>query len=276
MSDVFANWQGAAKLVDPAKPARWGSVYVGLARGRESFKWITPMLAYGIGHPILYLMSIGIGLGSLVSKNLGLVDGVPYLTFLAPALLMASALQVAVDETSFVVIQGFSWEKSFFAMNQTAITGKQIASGLMYYAIFRVIMNSGIYAIFLVLFGAMTLEAVPMQLLIAVLVGTSFGFVMMAYAAYIKEEGDWLVLMMRFIIAPMFMFSGTFYQIENMPELVQQIAWVSPLWHATELARTASYGSSDNYTLAHILILLLIGALGAAFAYPRFDRRLSR
>lgn len=276
MAEVFANWQGAAKLVDPAKPARWGSVYVGLARGRESFKWITPMLAYGIGHPILYLMSIGIGLGSLVSKNLGLVDGVPYLTFLAPALLMASALQVAVDETSFVVIQGFSWEKSFFAMNQTAITGKQIASGLMYYAIFRVIMNSGIYAIFLVLFGAMTLEAVPMQLLIAVLVGTSFGFVMMAYAAYIKEEGDWLVLMMRFIIAPMFMFSGTFYQIENMPELVQQIAWVSPLWHATELARTASYGSSDNYTLAHILILLLIGALGAAFAYPRFDRRLSR
>lgn len=276
MAEVFANWQGAAKLVDPAKPARWGSVYVGLARGRESFKWITPMLAYGIGHPILYLMSIGIGLGSLVSKNLGLVDGVPYLTFLAPALLMASALQVAVDETSFVVIQGFSWEKSFFAMNQTAITGKQIASGLMYYAIFRVIMNSGIYAIFLVLFGAMTLEAVPMQLLIAVLVGTSFGFVMMAYAAYIKEEGDWLVLMMRFIIAPMFMFSGTFYQIENMPELVQKIAWVSPLWHATELARTASYGSSDNYTLAHILILLLIGALGAAFAYPRFDRRLSR
>ena len=276
MAEVFANWQGAAKLVDPAKPARWGSVYVGLARGRESFKWITPMLAYGIGHPILYLMSIGIGLGSLVSKNLGLVDGVPYLTFLAPALLMASALQVAVDETSFVVIQGFSWEKSFFAMNQTAITGKQIASGLMYYAIFRVIMNSGIYAIFLVLFGAMTLEAVPMQLLIAVLVGTSFGFVMMAYAAYIKEEGDWLVLMMRFIIAPMFMFSGTFYQIENMPELVQQIAWVSPLWHATELARTASYGSSDNYTVAHILILLLIGALGAAFAYPRFDRRLSR
>jgi len=276
VAEVFANWQGAAKLVDPAKPARWGSVYVGLARGRESFKWITPMLAYGIGHPILYLMSIGIGLGSLVSKNLGLVDGVPYLTFLAPALLMASALQVAVDETSFVVIQGFSWEKSFFAMNQTAITGKQIASGLMYYAIFRVFMNSGIYAIFLVLFGAMELSAVPMQLLIAGLVGTSFGFVMMAYAAYIKEEGDWLVLMMRFIIAPMFMFSGTFYQIENMPELVQQIAWVSPLWHATELARTASYGSSDPYTVAHIVILLFTGALGAAFAYPKFTKRLAK
>ena len=276
MAEVFSNWQGASKLVDPGKPARWGSVYVGLARGRESFKWMTPMLAYGIGHPLLYLMSIGIGLGSLVSKNLGLVDGVSYLTFLAPALLMASALQVAVDETSFVVLQGFSWEKSFFAMNQTAITGRQIASGLMYYAIFRVGMNSGIYAIFLVLFGAMKIEAVPLQLLIAVFVGVSFGFIMLAYSAFIDAEGDWLVLMMRFIIAPMFMFSGTFYQIENMPELVQQIAWVSPLWHATELARTASYGSSDLYTVAHIVILLITGIIGASFAYPRFSKRLSQ
>ena len=276
MPQVFANWQGAAKLVDPAKPARWGSVYVGLARGRESFKWMTPMLAYGVGHPLLYLMSIGIGLGSLVSKNLGLVDGVSYLTFLAPALLMASALQVAVDETSFVVLQGFSWEKSFFAMNQTAITGRQIASGLMYYAMFRVIMNSGIYAVFLVLFGAMKWEAVPLQLLIAVFVGAAFGFVMLAYSAFVNAEGDWLVLMMRFIIAPMFMFSGTFYQIENMPELVQQIAWVSPLWHATELARTASYGSSDSYTVAHIVILIITGVIGASLAYPKFTRRLAQ
>ena len=276
MAEVFANWQGASKLVDPAKPARWGSVYVGLARGRESFKWMTPMLAYGIGHPLLYLLSIGIGLGSLVSKNLGLVDGVAYLTFLAPALLMASALQVAVDETSFVVLQGFSWEKSFFAMNQTAITGRQIASGLMYYAVFRIIMNSGIYAMFLVLFGAMTLEAVPVQLLIAVFVGVAFGFIMLAYSAHIDAEGDWLVLMMRFIIAPMFMFSGTFYQIEKMPELVQQIAWISPLWHATELARSASYGSSDPYTVSHIVILVITGIIGAAFAYPKFTKRLAK
>jgi lipooligosaccharide transport system permease protein len=185
-------------------------------------------------------------------------------------------LQVAVDETSFVVLQGFSWEKSFFAMNQTAITGRQIASGLMYYAIFRVLMNSGIYAMFLVLFGAMKLEAVPLQLLIAVFVGTAFGFVMLAYSAFVNEEGDWLVLMMRFVIAPMFMFSGTFYQIENMPDLVQQIAWVSPLWHATELARTASYGSTDPYTVSHIVILIITGILGACFAYPKFTRRLAK
>ena len=276
MSDVFTNWQGAAKLVDPRKPARWGSIYVALARGRESFKWWLPMVAYGIGHPVLYLMSIGIGLGSLVSKNLGLVDGVQYLTFLAPALLMASALQAAVDETSFVVLQGFSWEKSFHAMNQTAIGGRQIANGLMLYAMFRVLLNSLVYAVILVFFGALSWAAIPGMILLSLLLGLTWGFVFMAYASYIHEEGDMLVLAMRFIVAPMFMFSGTFYELKNLPPLVQDIAWVSPLWHGTELARSISYGSPDPFTFWHYVILIAYGVVGASFAYPQFMRRLSR
>lgn len=276
MAEIFANWQGASKIVDSEKAIRWGSVYVALSRGRESFKWWAPMLAYGIGHPVLYLMSIGIGLGSLVSKNLGLVDGVSYLTFLAPALLMASALQAAVDETSFTVLQGFEWEKGFYAMNQTSVASKQIATGLMLYAAFRVLMNSIIYAVILALFGALSWEAIPGQLLIAMFLGVSFGFVMLTYASFIAGEGDWLVLAMRFVIAPMFMFSGTFYQLETMPALVQNLAWVSPLWHGTELARSLSYGSSDPYTLWHIVILGAIGVTAAFIVYPQFVRRMAK
>jgi len=276
MADVFENWQGAAKLVDYRRTARYGSFYVALARGRESFKWLAPMVAYGVGHPVLYLMSIGIGLGSLVSKNLGLVDGVHYLTFLAPALLLAAALQAAVDETSFCVLQGFSWERGFYSMTQTAINSRQVANGLMLYALFRVTWNSLVYGIILVLFGAMSWEAVPGQVLLAIVIGMSWGYAMLAYSSFIKEEGDWLVLIMRFVVAPMFMFSGTFYQMENMPPLVQNIAWASPLWHATELARSWSYGSPDPNTGWHWLFLIALGALGASFAYPQFKRRLAR
>lgn len=276
MADVFSNWQGAAKLIDPAKPIRWGAFYVALARGRESFKWWAPMVAYGIGHPVLYLLSIGIGLGSLVSANLGLVDGVSYLTFLAPALLMASALQSAVDETSFPVLQGFSWEKSFYAMNQTSIDSRQIASGMMLYAMFRIFANSLVYAIILVFFGAMSIDVVPGVLLVAMFLGTAFGFCMLAYSSLINEEGDWLVLVMRFVVAPLFMFSGTFYQMETMPPLVQSIAWISPLWHGTELARSISYGSPDQYAIWRILILIAIGIAGAAVSYPQFVKRMAK
>lgn len=275
MADVFANWQGAAKLVDPRKPARWGSFYVSFARGRESFKWWMPMIAYGIGHPILYLMSIGIGVGTLVSKNLGLVDGVAYLQFLAPALLLTAALQAAVDETSFVVLQGFSWERGFYSMAQTAIHSAQVANGLMLYAIFRVMWNSLVYAVILVFFGALTWQAVPGQVFLAIVIGLAWGYPMLAYASFIKEEGDWLVLIMRMVIAPMFMFSGTFYQMENMPDVVQNLAWASPLWHVTELARNWSYGSPDPYMLWHWGILIAMAFVGASFVYPQFKRRLS-
>lgn len=276
MSEIFANWQGAAKLVDPAKPARWGAFYVAFARGRESFKWWMPMIAYGIGHPVLYLMSVGIGVGALVSKNVGLVDGVQYLHFLAPALLLTAALQASVDETSFVVLQGFSWERGFYSMTQTAINAKQVASGLMIYALFRVTWNSLVYAIILVFFGAMTWQAVPGQIFLGMVIGLAWGFPMLAYSSSIKEEGDWLVLIMRLVIAPMFMFSGTFYQMEHMPSVIQNIAWVSPLWHATELARTWSYGSPDSFALWHWVILIAFALTGAAFAYPQFKRRLAR
>lgn len=276
MSEVFANWQGASKIVDVSNPRRWGSFYVAFARGRESFKWWAPMIAYGIGHPILYLMSIGIGVGTLVAKNVGLVDGVHYMQFLAPALLLTAALQAAVDETSFVVLQGFSWERGFYSMVQTAINAKQVASGLMLYAIFRVTWNALVYAIILVFFGALSVQAIPGQVLLAMVIGLAWGFPMLAYASFIKEEGDWLVLIMRMVIAPMFMFSGTFYQMEHMPQVVQNIAWASPLWHVTELARTWSYGSPDPYTIWHWTILIAMAITGAAVAYPQFKRRLAR
>jgi lipooligosaccharide transport system permease protein len=100
--------------------------------------------------------------------------------------------------------------------------------------------------------------------------------VFLAYSSYIHEEGDMLVLAMRFIVAPMFMFSGTFYELKNLPPLVQDIAWASPLWHGTELARSISYGSPDPYTLWHYVILVAYGVIGASFAYPQFMKRLSR
>jgi len=74
----------------------------------------------------------------------------------------------------------------------------------------------------------------------------------------------------------MFMFSGTFYQMEKMPDLIQNIAWASPLWHGIELARTWSYGSPDPNLIWHWVFLISLGAFGAALAYPQFKRRLAR
>ena len=110
-------------------------------------------------NPLLYLLSVGIGIGSLVDSNQGAqgVDGVSYLTFLGPALLASTAIQGAIDEVVMPTMQGFKWNKNFFAMNSTPLTGKQIANGVYIAALVRVAFTVTIYWILLFPFRCLQL-----------------------------------------------------------------------------------------------------------------------
>jgi lipooligosaccharide transport system permease protein len=76
----------------------------------------------------------------------------------------------------------------------------------------------------------------------------------------------------------MFLFSGTFYPLEQMPIYLQPIGWVSPLWHATQLGRNLSYGMElpGGMFWIHIGYLALMGIVGMYFVYPKFRERLAR
>ncbi|MFM6940170.1 MAG: ABC transporter permease, partial [Rhodoluna sp.] len=238
-------WQGSLKLVNvrTARNSAW--LHVTEARLRTMTKWWGSIVAFGLGNPVLYLFSVGIGIGALVDANGGSsqLGGVSYLTFLAPALLASAAIQAYQDETSFPILEGFLWDKSFFAMNATPITGRDIVNGVMSAAMVRTLFTVGIYEGVLVAFGAITLDVVWPMFLSAILAGAAFGAVMMAVTTFVKEDDGFFAIVGRFIIAPMMMFSGTFYPLESMPIYLQWIGWISPLWHGTDLGRTISYGS---------------------------------
>ena len=116
MTDTKLSWQGSTKIVDVAQARIWAPWFVAEYRLRNMSKWFAAIVAFGLGNPVLYLLSVGIGIGALVDANSGGVNplGVPYLTFLAPALLATAAIQSAMDETTFPTMQGFLWDKSFF------------------------------------------------------------------------------------------------------------------------------------------------------------------
>jgi len=126
--------QGSLKIVDAARVAARGALFVTEARLRTMLKWIWLILSIAIANPVLYLVSIGLGLGSYIDKNTGAmgVDGVSYLTFLAPALLATAAIQGAMDETIYPTLEGFKWNKTFFSMNATPLSGNQIAMGVFF------------------------------------------------------------------------------------------------------------------------------------------------
>ena len=241
-------------------------------------KWLKSILLFGIGSPTLYLLSIGLGIGSLVDSNTTGVDGVKYLTFLAPALLANAAIQSAMTETMFPVMAGFIWAKTFFGIRSTPISGKGIAIGVWISSCLQVTFTTGIYWIILWLFGAMDHAGSWLSLPIVCLGGLAVGAVMLWVAALIDSDDGFLAIVNRFVMMPMFLFSGTFYPLTVLPIYIRWIGWISPLWHSTELGRWASYGHSVSglWIFVHFAYLALWIYFGLTFAQKRFMKRLAK
>lgn len=279
MSDV-TNWQGARKLINVGRSIRRGSLYVAEHRLRSMSKWWVSILSFGIGNPVMFLLSVGVGVGALVDRNLGPngVDGVGYLTFLAPALLATAAIQGAMDETMFPTLEGFTWAKTFFGMNSTQLSPRSIATGVVLAAGVRCTFGVVLYEAILFLFGAVPLQAIPALTLESIFAGMAFGSFMLMIASFVEKDDGLFAIIGRFIITPMFMFSGTYYPLTTLPIYLQWIGWVSPMWHATDLGRNISYGHPVEPWLlvVHVAYLAALLVIGLTVASWQFKRRLSK
>ncbi len=272
--------QGSLALVNVARVQSRGALYVAQSRIRQMMKWIWIILGIAVANPVLYLVSVGVGLGGLIDKSVGPagVDGVKYLTFLAPALLAQAAIQGTIDETVFPTLEGFKWFKTFFSMNATPLSGKQISYGVFLAAIFRATYTVLLYFGVMWAFGA--LESVHAWLAIptAIFAGASFGALMQALAAKLEDENIFFTVLGRFVMMPLFMFSGTFFPLTSMPSFLQWIGWISPLWHSTELGRHLTYGHPLSTTMiwVHFIFLSVMLVGGLYFSARIFTKRLAK
>ncbi len=278
MSLPKTNWQGAPKLVSLRRIKYLGAWCVAEGRLRNMLNWWAPIVTVGVGNPVLLLLSVGLGVGMLVDTNQGAnaIDGVGYLTFLAPALLSAAAIQAWMDETSFPTLEGFIWNKNFFSINSTALDASDIVNGVMLAAFARTVLTVIIFEAVLLAFGALAWGSVLPVALTAILVGASFGSAMLAGASVMESDDGFFELVSRFIVAPLMLFSGTYYPLESLPIYLQPIGWISPMWHATNLGRFASYGREIEPWLLtiHFSYLVILLIFGLWFARRQFERRL--
>ena len=276
----FQTRQGSLKIVDAAKVAARGAIFVTEARLRSMLKWVWLIIAIAIANPVLYLVSIGLGLGSFIDQNAGNtgVDGVSYLTFLAPALLATAAIQGALDESVFPTLEGFKWNKLFFSMNATPLSGNHIAMGVFFNSLIRTVFTAVLYWFVMLAFGVLESPRAWLAIFTAVMAGAAFGAFMQALAGFLENENVFFTIVERFIIMPLFLFSGTFYPLTNMPIYLQWIGWISPLWHATELGRWLTYGSeiSTQMLFVHFIFLNSILVVGLIASRRIFTRRLGK
>ena len=274
------SWQGALTVVDAPKAMRMGWWYVAEYRLRNLMKWIGAVIAFGIGNPVLYLASIGFGVGALVDRNgpgMG-PDGVPYLTFLAPALLATAAIQSTFEEVTFPTMHGLKWENVYYAMTATSVTPNQVAQGVMVVAFLRGLFTTIIYWVVLGIAGAFrgthALLAVPA----AMLAGVSFASVMLMLTLRFIDSQNFLASVGRFIITPLFMFSGTFFPLSSIPAWLQWIGWLSPLWHATDLGRFLMYGKDIPTWLVatHLGYLAVLGTICFLIAQRLITKKMTQ
>jgi lipooligosaccharide transport system permease protein len=259
------------------KVSKYGTLHVAEARIRNMAKWAGIIFFAAVINPTLYLVSIGIGVGSLIDANKG-VNGVSYLTFLAPALLASAAIQGSSDEVIFPTMAGFKWERTFFGMRSTPITARQISLGLFIAAMARTSISVVIYWIALYYFGALDSPTAWLAMPAALFAGAAMAAVMLALAGKIEKEDFFFTIVGRFIMIPMFLFSGTFYPLSQMPIFLQFFGWLSPLWHATEIGRylTYDYPISGPMLLTHFSVLTAMIFFGLTASFRIFAARLEK
>jgi lipooligosaccharide transport system permease protein len=234
-----------------------------------------PSLLAGVLNPVLYFAALGVGLGALVDRaDPGGLGGVAYLTFVAPGLLAATAMQIAAGEASQPVRSAVEWTKTYHAMLATPLGVREVLHGHLLWILFRVGTTCAIYAGVIAVFGAFVSPWALLTLPAAVLTGMAFAAPIAAFA--ITQDRDLaFAALQRFGIVPMFMFSGTFFPIEELPGAIELLAYVTPLWHGVDLARELSLGTARvGEALLHAGYLGLWVVAGMAVARITFRRRL--
>jgi lipooligosaccharide transport system permease protein len=232
--------------------------------------------------PIMFLGAMGFGLGSFVDSSTvggavtgGAVGGVPYAAFLAPGLLAATCMQTGTFEATYPIMGRIVWDKVYHAMLATPIAVRDIVVGQIAWFAIRLTLVASAYLVIMLAFGLV--HGGPLAILVipvGVLTGLCFATFVAAFAATQRSDNGFSVLF-RFLVTPLFLFSGTFFPIEQLPAFLQPVALVTPTYHGVALTRDLTLGTVEPVVaLAHLAILGAVTAAGFAACSVTFRRAL--
>lgn len=188
-------------------------------------------------NPVLFLAGMGFALGSMVDQGAGGAQlPIPFITFVATGLLAAAAMQTGFGEGAWPIMAGIKWQKVFDAIIVTPITVADLINGMLIWGAIHLAFTLSVFAVTAVAFGAVDLGPALLALVPAVLGGLAFQATATAITCRLEDETG-LTTMFRFAILPMFLFSGTFFPISQLPDWLEPVAIATPLFHAVELVR---------------------------------------
>ena len=224
--------------------------------------------------PILYLAAMGIALGSLIDKHSHGVGGVSYLAYLAPGLLAGTSMQIGTNDMMYPVLGAIKWMRTYLAMLAGPLSVYDVLIGHLAWVATRIAIVVSIYLAVMAAFGTIFSFWAVLALPVAVLTGMAFGAPMAAFAATLDKDSGFSTLY-RFVIIPLFLFSGIFFPISQLPLVLQVVAYISPLFHGVALCRDLTLGTVHLWPdLGHAAYLCLWVGVGYAVGRHTFAKRL--
>jgi len=239
----------------------------------KSAYWV--VLISGFFEPVLYLLSIGVGVGALIG-DLTLPGGqvVTYAVFVAPAMLAASAMSGALAETTFNFFGKMKYMRLYDAVIATPVRPFEIALGELGWATVRGALYSGAFLVVMVAMGLTTGARALAALPAAVLIGFAFGALGMALSTFMRSWQDFdLMWVGQFTL---FLFSGTFVPAQSYHPALRWLVELSPLYQSVSLIRGISIGGVGWTQLGNVAYLALASVLGLAIAARRMERMLCK
>ena len=222
--------------------------------------------------PVMFLSAMGLGLGSLVNEGRSF-QGADYLAFFATGILAASAMQSGVFTATYPILSKIMWQRNYDAMLASPLSVRDIFLGELGWAGVTLVQLAVPFFAVMALMGIFDSWSAVLAIPVVVLVGLSCCAPVMAFTAtrQTDEAYSWLF---RFVVTPLFLLSGTFFPIEEVPEWGQVLAQATPLFHGVEVVRQLTIYDLETSAISHLAYLLALLGVGVVMGIRNLERRL--
>jgi lipooligosaccharide transport system permease protein len=230
------------------------------------------VVASGAAEPLFYLFSVGVGIGALIGTVTYDGQQVPYREFVAPGLLAVSALNGALNDSTFNVYGRLKFEKLYDSVLATPLGAQDVAVSEIGWAVLRGLLYS---VPFLIVMAALGLIESPWALLAlpgAALISFATAAAGVALTTYMKSWQDFEYVML--VSVPLFLFSGTFYPLSVYPPVIGVLVEWTPLYQGVVILRDLVLGVPSWDLLWRVAYLAAVGLIGLAVAGRRIAKLL--
>lgn len=225
-------------------------------------------LALNFAEPILYLWAMGLGLGAYVKE----INGLPYINFIAPGMIASSSMFAAVYECTYGTFVRMTYQKTFDAILATPVNIYDLVAGELMWGAAKSVIYGTIIMIVISALGLVDSAVIVAVLPVLFISGLIFAEISMIFVAIVPGIDSFNYFYTLFM-TPMFLFSGIFFPLDNLPPLVSRIAFFTPLYHMVNVCRSFSQGQVAAAGW-NILWLVVVALMLAPYPFRLMKKRI--